>query len=616
MLLVLVAPATGVAGQEAGSVDLLLRYEGQVSFTVGDDGRAFNANQVQADPGAAMEATLSLKARGRDNSLTVPAAWNITLALEDGTLLGVLAGQWEVGETATRRVSLPFVLPEATPVGTTHLVARLTTGAYDPDPSNNDPDPVLLFVGEPAGEGAAPPTRLPYLGASLLGLLGLGALAIAWVPSLRGRLEVATARAGAWREARLERWVHLEAATRARIVRTRLVAAAALLLVLLFAAAGRIAPTAHSVMDTLGLALGLGVPVAAGSLLIRRTQEGAWDTAAAVRTGLTTGLVVLVLGLVWQQAAASTELLRWPDVGGLGRFVVLGLSIGAVYGLIALGYTMVYGVLKFINFAHGDLFAWGGYFAWLFVVQFPVLPLWAAVLASVTLTAALGVGIERVAYRPLRGGDRLTPLITAIAVSLLLSSAAQFWFGTSRRTFTEPGTYRDSATARWLETDRTILGAPVSNLDLTIIVVSLLLVVGVSWLVRRSRMGQAMRAVADDMETARTIGLPVDRVISWTFLLGSAMAAVGGALWGLRFTLHPTLGLHVGIKAFTAAVVGGIGNIQGAFLGGVLIGLAENVGGQFIDSRFQNAIAFAILILFLLWRPRGLIPSDQGVARK
>lgn len=296
--------------------------------------------------------------------------------------------------------------------------------------------------------------------------------------------------------------------------------------------------------------------------------------------------------------------------------LIFGVVIGSIYSLVALGYTMVYGILKFINFAHGEVFMVGSFIVYFLAVERGV-NFFLACVVSVVLTGLLGVVIERVAYRPLRGSSRLSPLITAIGVSLFLQSLMQLLFGANFKTFTAAinrEVYLFSYSVNLFE----FLGAPVSvfgtnitRLDVIILALSLSLMLLLHFFVTKTRMGIAMRAVADDLETASVSGINVDRVISSTFAIGSLLAAVGGIMFTLKFALSPTMGVIPGIKAFTAAVVGGIGNMYGAMFGGLLIGLSENLGIVFIPSGYKDAISFLILILFLLFRPSGMFGSGR-----
>ena len=291
-----------------------------------------------------------------------------------------------------------------------------------------------------------------------------------------------------------------------------------------------------------------------------------------------------------------------------------GLTQGSIYALIALGYTMVYGVLRLINFAHGDVYMLGAFFG-LFaanalakivgVVTSPLVTLGAFAVAMLG-AALVGMLIERVAYRPLRGAPRLTLLITAIGVSMLLEYGGQLVFGANPRGFPA------------LMEDRPLIDTPAFSLSLlqvTIIATSLGLMLALQFIVQKTKIGRAMRAVSLDRAAASLMGINTNVVIAWTFALGSMLAAAGGVLTGVyQPTITPLIGILVGLKAFVAAVVGGIGNIPGAMLGGLLLGFAETVVIANGGSAYADAIAFAILILVLLVRPAGLM--GRAVAEK
>lgn len=289
--------------------------------------------------------------------------------------------------------------------------------------------------------------------------------------------------------------------------------------------------------------------------------------------------------------------------------LVNGLTIGAIYALIALGYTMVYGILRLINFAHGDVYMVGAYVGF-FVARAmglgdgPTLLGLAAVLLGAMLGAAvLGLTIERFAYRPLRRSGRMALLITAIGVSLLIENLAVVLWGGAPRSFPlllAPGNHQ-------------IFGLTLSNAQLLIFGVSIALTVLLDWVVYRTRVGTAMRAVSFDVDIARLMGVDTDRIIAFTFALGSALAAAGGVLTAqYNPQIDPLMGIMTGLKAFVAAVLGGIGSIPGAVLGGLLIGLAETFVVGYgalvgIPSTYRDAVAFAILILVLLVRPTGIL---------
>ena len=297
--------------------------------------------------------------------------------------------------------------------------------------------------------------------------------------------------------------------------------------------------------------------------------------------------------------------------------LVNGLALGAIYALIALGYTMVYGVLRFINFAHSDIFMLGAYAGALFAPRLAVvLPLGGIANALVTLIlamilcAALGVLIEMLAYRPLRDRPRLVVLITAIGVSMLIEQVAQngkLGFGPEVRRF--PDLLPD---VTWH-----FGGVAIGSTSVIVFVVTGVLLAMLTWTVKFTRVGMAMRAVSFNEKAASLMGVNVNSIISFTFALGSALAAAGGILFALNFgKIEPLMGVQPGLKAFVAAVLGGIGNLPGACLGGVLLGVIESVvGGQPKLSSYRDAVAFAVLILILLLKPEGLLgqPTKEKV---
>jgi branched-chain amino acid transport system permease protein len=295
--------------------------------------------------------------------------------------------------------------------------------------------------------------------------------------------------------------------------------------------------------------------------------------------------------------------------------LINGLARGSIYALIALGYSMVYGVLELINFAHGDVFMVGTFIIFAVVGLAHVgpgtdAPLLLAVLLLGTLAAmagcaGLGYAIEKIAYRPLRNAPRLAPLISAIGVSFIISA----WMATYV-------TDRDHAIPSLITGEYQLLGnVSVTNVQIIMVVASFAMMAGLQFLVRRTRLGRGMRAVAQDREAAALMGVNLDNVISFTFVIGSALAGVAALLWVLNYSFSPSIGFIAGLKAFTAAVIGGIGNIPGAMIGGFLLGLAEAFGGAYIgniscgffSSSYQNVFAFAILILILVVRPSGLL---------
>ena len=278
-----------------------------------------------------------------------------------------------------------------------------------------------------------------------------------------------------------------------------------------------------------------------------------------------------------------------------------GVSLGAIFALIALGYTMVYGVLRFINFAHSDIFMVGAYLGYYAARLVPAHSIWGglAVLAvSMAVCAALGVLIERFAYRPLRGSATLNVLITAIGVSLLLENVGQQVFGATPRPFPELVPVRTY----------NLGGIFISSNQLVVIGVTLVLLFALRHIVMRTKIGIAMRAVALNKQAASLVGINNDLIISFTFALGSALAAAGGILYALNYpSIDPLMGVLPGLKAFVAAVLGGIGNIPGAALGGLLLGVVETFVSGSEWSTYKDAIAFALLILILLFRPAGLL---------
>ncbi len=278
-----------------------------------------------------------------------------------------------------------------------------------------------------------------------------------------------------------------------------------------------------------------------------------------------------------------------------------GLSLGAIYALIALGYTMVYGVLRFINFAHADVFMVGAFIGYYMGKIVPEGTIWGGLLTifvAMIGCAILGMTIERVAYRRLRGGPTLNVLITAIGVSLLLEYSGQVFFGAAPRTFP----------ALLPSLNFEIRGLVISTNQLAVIVLAAILVLGLQFIVYRTKIGTAMRAVSLNPKAAQLVGVNNDVVISFTFALGSALAAAGGILYALNYpSIDPLMGVMPGLKAFVAAILGGIGNIPGAALGGLILGTVETFVNGSQWSTYKDAIAFAILIVILLFRPAGLL---------
>ena len=291
-----------------------------------------------------------------------------------------------------------------------------------------------------------------------------------------------------------------------------------------------------------------------------------------------------------------------------------GIAWGSIYALIALGYTMVYGILRLINFAHGDVYMVGAFAAYFLARALGVgtvvsaSPLMAAVvlLGSMIVCAALGMLIELLAYRPVRKSSRITALITAIGVSLFLENFGILVFGADPKFFPQ------------VIAPRTITlpgGVLVTNHQITVVLVSLCLMVGLTLFIHRTRTGKAMRAVAFHRDAASLMGINTDRIITYTFAIGSALAAAAGVLVGLTNPkIEPLMGIMPGIKAFVAAVLGGIGSIPGAMIGGLIMGISEYMVVGYISSTYRDGIAFVILIIVLLIKPAGLL--GRNVAEK
>ncbi|HET6510773.1 MAG TPA: branched-chain amino acid ABC transporter permease [Candidatus Kapabacteria bacterium] len=290
--------------------------------------------------------------------------------------------------------------------------------------------------------------------------------------------------------------------------------------------------------------------------------------------------------------------------------LVNGISLGAIYALIALGYTMIYGVLRFINFAHGDVFMIGAYVGFYAATMissvFPIGSVGAAVfvlLSAMIVCAALGASIEFLAYRPLRSRPKLTVLITAIGVSLFLEYVAQLLFGATPKGY--PEIFSDRALIR---TD----AITINVVQAVVICVSLFLMFALRIIVLKTKIGTAMRAVSFNQSAASLMGINISSVITFTFVIGSALAAAGGVLYGSQYpSIEPLMGIMPGLKAFVAAVLGGIGNIPGAALGAMIIGIVETFAASTFLSTYRDAIAFAILIGILIFKPSGLLGHKE-----
>ncbi len=285
-----------------------------------------------------------------------------------------------------------------------------------------------------------------------------------------------------------------------------------------------------------------------------------------------------------------------------------GLTLGAIYALIALGYTMIYGVIQLINFAHGEIFMVGAYASLTLVLAVGSSPLamsapwWAVLLlcggGAMAACGILGVLIERTAYRPIRQAPRLNALITAIGMSFVLQNAIMLIYGAIDKQYPNP-----IPLIRW-----NLGGVTVTLMQLVVWVAGGLLMLGLQALVMSTKLGTAMRATAQDLKACALLGIPIDRIIAVTFMIGSAFAAMGGTLFGLNYgTINFHDGYLVGLKAFTAAVLGGIGNIPGAMVGGVVLGLLEGLGAGYLSAQWKNVFAFVVLVVLLLFKPTGLL---------
>ncbi len=284
--------------------------------------------------------------------------------------------------------------------------------------------------------------------------------------------------------------------------------------------------------------------------------------------------------------------------------IVNGLVVGSVYALVALGYTMVYGILQLINFAHGEIVMIGALSALVFTNTLvsaglpPPLALVIAILAAMIVCAIVGVTVERIAYRPLRNAPRLAPLITAIGVSIFLQQIAILVFGRNYFTFPEiiP------------KTPIQIGVVTVTANEIVILITSVLLMAGLLWLVNKTKVGTAMRATAEDQKVAGLMGIDVNKIIAITFAIGSGLGAIAGVMVASNYgQAHYYMGFMLGLKAFTAAVMGGIGNLWGAMVGGLILGLVENVGLIFVRGDYKDIFAFVVLVAVLIFRPQGLV---------
>ena len=279
------------------------------------------------------------------------------------------------------------------------------------------------------------------------------------------------------------------------------------------------------------------------------------------------------------------------------------LTLGSLYALIAIGYTMVYGILRLINFAHGDILMVGAYFVFFGTFAYGW-PWGVAAILAIAGASAIGVTIERVAYRPLRDAPRISALISAIAVSFFIESLAVVVFSGQPRPMIQP---------EWLISEWQLGQVRILKLTAVVPVITAVLVGVLLYIVYKTKPGLAMRAISKDIETTRLLGVRVDNIIAFTFCIGSALAAASGIMWALRYPqVHPYMGIMPGLKAFVAAVVGGIGSVQGAVIGGVILGFVEIMSIAFFPelSGYRDAFAFIILVLVLVFKPTGLLGED------
>ena len=336
-------------------------------------------------------------------------------------------------------------------------------------------------------------------------------------------------------------------------------------------------------------------------------------------TILTVAIFVVVGGGIFKTLTLpADERLGWEFWANL---FVIGLALGAVYALIALGYSLVYGILRMINFAHGEVFMFGAFASFFFATAYaksgflnsqPLLSLLILFLSAIAVSVGVAVLLERVCYRPLRNAPRLVPLITAIGASLFLQNTAQGFFGSQTRGYPRP---------EFLEGTITIGGVSFDKIDPVVIVTSIVVMVLLELFVKRTRTGKSMRAVAQDREIASLMGIDVDRVVVITFVIGGMLAGIAGVLYALTFgQVGATMGFLPGIAAFTAAVLGGIGSIPGAAIGGFTLGIAESMGpflllsGLNVPSPFElrGVITFSILVLVLIFRPGGILGTGEA----
>ena len=281
--------------------------------------------------------------------------------------------------------------------------------------------------------------------------------------------------------------------------------------------------------------------------------------------------------------------------------LINGLTIGGIYALIALGYTMVYGILQIVNFAHGDIFMLGAFLG-LYLTRTMEMPFFIAFPLAAVMTAFIGIVVERVAYRPIRVADKLAVLISALGMSIFLQNLAMLIWGTETHPFNSGVPI----------TTYTIGSLTLSNIQIGVIVFSALLMFILYFIVNQTKVGVAMRATSHNLNNARLMGINTDKIISFTFGIGSGLACVAGIFVGIYYdAVYPMMGYSAGLKAFAAAILGGIGSIPGAMMGGFVIGLVENLGAAYISSGYRDAFAFGILIIVLICRPAGILGKKR-----
>ena len=291
----------------------------------------------------------------------------------------------------------------------------------------------------------------------------------------------------------------------------------------------------------------------------------------------------------------------------LEQQLINGLTLGLVYALIAVGYTMVYGVIELINFAHGEVYMLGAFFCVTFISAFGI-PLFPAIVLAMACCAALGMLIDRIAYKPLRKAPRLAALITAIGVSIFLQNLAMIIWGSRPMPFV-----RKAVPAIFDEVAFSFSDVSISWMQVFIYVVTMTMMIALSLIINKTRIGTAMRALAQNQTSAALMGINVDRVISFTFALGSSLGAVAGIMVAMYYnSMSAMMGYNAGVKAFAAAVLGGIGSVPGAMLGGIVLGIAETLGAGYISSEYRDGLGYAVMILVIIIRPSGLLGKAVG----